>query len=50
MPGDDAEEGKKRGVPHTAVIEAEGELVEIGLKMMAAQAVVEEKQKRKKKK
>src|SRR5271166_51724 len=41
MRGGDAEERKKGGVPPTAVIEAEDELVEIGLEMMAAQPVVD---------
>jgi hypothetical protein len=35
MRGSDPEEGKKGGLPHTAVIEAEDELVEIGLQMVA---------------
>ena len=37
----DAEEGSERGVPGAAAVKAEDELVEIGLKMFAAQAVVD---------
>src|SRR6516162_9552864 len=41
MGGGDAEEGSERGVPGAAPVEAEDELVEIGLKVFAAQAVVD---------
>ena len=41
MGGGDAEEGSERGVPGAATVEAEDELVEIGLKVFAAQAVVD---------
>ena len=37
----DAEEGSERGVPGAAAVKAEDELVEIGLKVFAAQAVVD---------
>src|SRR6267378_8581845 len=37
----DAEQGAERGVSGTAAVEAEDELVEIGLQMLAAQAVVD---------
>jgi len=39
--GGDAEKGSERGVPGTATVEAEDELVEIGLKVFAAQAVAD---------
>jgi hypothetical protein len=38
----DAEEGSERDVPGAAPAEAEDELVEIGLKMFAAQAMVDD--------
>ena len=41
MGGGDGEEGSERGVPGSAPVEAEDELVEIGLKVFAAQAVVD---------
>ena len=41
MGGGDAEKGSERGVPGTATVEAEDELVEIGLKVFAAQAVAD---------
>ena len=41
MGGSDAEEGSERGVPGAATVEAEDELVEIGLKVFAAQTVVD---------
>ena len=41
MGGGDAEEGSERGVPGAAPVEAEDEFVEIGLKVFAAQAVVD---------
>ena len=41
MAGGDAEQRAKCGVPGTAALEAEDELVEIGLQMLAAQAVVD---------
>src|SRR6516165_7469542 len=41
MAGGDAEQRAKCGVPGTAAVEAEDELVEIGLQMLAAQAVVD---------
>ena len=37
----DAEEGSERGMAGTAAVEAEGELVEIGLEVLAAQAMVD---------
>ena len=41
MGGGDAEEGSERGVPGAAPVEAEDELVEIGLKVFATQTVVD---------
>ena len=41
MAGGNAEQGAERGVPGPAAVEAEDELVEIGLQMLAAQAVVD---------
>ena len=41
MGGGDGEEGSERGVPGAAPVEAEDELVEIGLEVVAAQAVVD---------
>ena len=41
MASGDAEQGAERGVPGTAAVEAEDELVEIGLQMLAAQAVID---------
>ena len=41
MAAGDAEQGAERGVPGSAAVEAEDELVEIGLQMLAAQAVVD---------
>ena len=41
MGGSDAEEGSERGMPVAAPVDAEDELVEIGLKVFAAQAVVD---------
>ena len=41
MAGGDAEQGAERGMPGAAAVEAEDELVEIGLQMLAAQAVVD---------
>ena len=41
MTSGDAEQGAERGVPGTTAVEAEDELVEIGLQMLAAQAVVD---------
>ena len=37
--GGDAEQGAERGMAGAATVEAKDELVEIGLKMFAAQAV-----------
>jgi len=39
--GGDAEQREKGGLADTAVIEAEGKLVEIGLEVVAAQTVVD---------
>ena len=41
MRGGDAEEGSECGVPGAPAVEAEDELIEIGLQMLAAQAVVD---------
>ncbi len=41
MASGDAEQGAERGVPGAATVEAEDELVEIGLEMLAAQAVID---------
>ena len=41
MTSGDAEQGAERGVPGTTAVEAEDELVEIGLQVLAAQAVVD---------
>ena len=41
MASGDAEEGAERGVRGTATVEAEDELVEMGLQMRAARAVVD---------
>ena len=41
MGGGDAEKRSEGGMPIAAPVEAEDELVEIGLKMLAAQAVVD---------
>jgi hypothetical protein len=40
VPGGDAEQGPESGMPGAAAVEAEDELVEVGLQMPAAQAVV----------
>ena len=37
----DAEQGTEGGVPGSAAVEAEDELVEIGLQVVAAQAVID---------
>jgi hypothetical protein len=37
----DAEQGAERGMPGAATVEAEDELVEVGLQVFAAQAVVD---------
>ena len=41
MAGGDAEQGAEGGVAGAAAIEAEDELVEVGLEMPAAQAVID---------
>ena len=41
MAGGDAEQGAEGGVPGVAAVEAEDELVEVGLEMLAAQAVID---------
>ena len=41
VPGGDAEQGPESGMPGAAAVEAEDELVEVGLQMPAAQAVVD---------
>ena len=41
MGGGDPEEGSERGMPGAAPVEAEDELIEIGLEVFAAQAVVD---------
>ena len=41
MGGGDAEQRAEGGMPGAAAVEAEDELVEIGLQVLAAQAVVE---------
>ena len=41
MTGGDAEQGAERGMAGAATVEAKDELVEIGLKMIAAQAVID---------
>ena len=41
MAGGDAEQGAEGGMPGAAAVEAEDELVEIGLEMLAAQAVID---------
>ena len=41
MGGGDAEEGGEAGVPGAASIESEDELVEVGLQVFAAQAVID---------
>jgi hypothetical protein len=43
MPGADAEKGAEGGMPGAAAVEAEHELIEIGLKVLAAQAVIDAK-------
>jgi hypothetical protein len=39
--GGDAEHGAEGGVPGAAAIESEDELVEVGLELLAAQAVID---------
>ena len=41
MAGADAEKGAEGGVPSAAAVEAEDKLVEVGLKVFAAQAVID---------
>ena len=43
MPGADAEKGAEGGMPGAAAVKAENELIEIGLKVLAAQAVIDAK-------
>ena len=37
----DAEQGSESGVPGAAAIEAEGEFIEVGLEVLAAQPVID---------
>ena len=41
MAGGDAKQGAEGGVPGAAAVEAEDELVEVGLEMLAAQAMID---------
>ena len=41
MAGADAEKGAESGMASAAAVEAEDELVEVGLKVLAAQAVID---------
>ena len=41
MAGANAEKGAEGGVPGAAAVEAEDELIKIGLKVLAAQAVID---------
>ena len=41
MAGADAEKGAEGGMPRAAAVEAEDKLVEVGLKVLAAQTVID---------